>query len=150
MNLNFLLNLAAGRYFTKGINASATQGIIMRWARLPLRNGPQGASIQASMDRRSTVSRGFALAKSGLAGLLVVLMLALSVGSVLHRNHADHQASQHSCAACLIAHGGLVADGATGTVIISCSHSIDLPNFGEAALASVFDLRLAPGRGPPV
>ena len=102
------------------------------------------------MDRRSTVSRGFALAKSGLAGLLVVLMLALSVGSVLHRNHSDHQAGQHSCAACLIAHGGLVADGATGTVIISSSHSTDLPSLGEVVQASVFDLRLAPGRGPPV
>lgn len=102
------------------------------------------------MNRRSTVSRGFALAKSGLAGILVVLMLALSVGSVLHRNHADHQAGQHSCAACLIAHGGLVADGATGAAIIFSSLSVDLPSLGEAALASVFDLRLAPGRGPPV
>ena len=102
------------------------------------------------MDRRSTVSRGFALAKSGLAGLLVILMLALSLGSVLHRNHADHQAGQHSCAACLIAHGGVVADGATGTAIVSCTHSFDLPNLGEAVLASVFDLRLAPGRAPPV
>jgi hypothetical protein len=102
------------------------------------------------MNRRSTVSRGFALAKSWLAGLLVVLLLALSIGSALHRDHQDHQAGQHSCAACLIAHGGVLADGATGTAVISSSHSFDLPGLGEAKSASSCDLRLAPGRAPPV
>lgn len=102
------------------------------------------------MDRRSTFTRGFALAKTGLAGLLVILMLALSVGSVLHRNHGDHQSGQHSCAACLMAHGGVMADGATGATVVSSSNSIVLPDFGETTLASVFDLRLAPGRAPPV
>ena len=106
--------------------------------------------LTGQMNRRNTVSRGFALAKSWLAGLLVFLMLALSVGSVLHRNHSDHQAGQHSCALCLLAHGGVMADGATGTAIISAQHSFDLPSLGETKSSSAFDLRLAPGRAPPV
>jgi hypothetical protein len=102
------------------------------------------------MNRRSTVLRGFALAKAWLAGLLVVLLLALSIGSALHRDHQDHQSGQHSCAACLMVHGGLLADGATGTTVISISHSFDLPGLGKTQFASNYDLRLAPGRAPPV
>jgi len=102
------------------------------------------------MNCRSTVSRGFSLTKTWLTGLLVVLLVALSVGSALHRDHGSDHAGQNTCAACLIAHGSLVADGAIGTTIVSLSQSFDLPSLGETKPILVSHLRLAPGRAPPV
>jgi len=106
--------------------------------------------LASQMNRRNTVWRGFSLAKAWLAGLLVVLLLALSVSSSIHHEHPDHQAGQHSCAVCLMSHGGVLADGATSATIISSAHSFDLPSLGESKAASICDLRLAPGRAPPV
>jgi len=102
------------------------------------------------MNRRSNISFGQRLARTWLAGLLVCLLLALSVGSVVHHDHQDHQEGSHTCAACLLAHGGLLANGTTGATVVSSPHSFALPVFAGAKSASHFDLRLAPGRAPPV
>ena len=99
------------------------------------------------MNRRNSTSARLKLAKSWLAGLLVALLFLLTVHSGAHANHGDQH---HSCAACLIAHGGVIADGAVGTVIFVSSVPLDLPQVGQVIPASVLDLRLAPGRAPPV
>jgi hypothetical protein len=80
---------------------------------------------------------------------MAILLLAVSLASVSHRTHSDHQAGDHVCAACLIAHGGLDADGATGAPIVSLSCTIDLPPLVECQEVSVSELRLASDRGPP-
>ena len=99
------------------------------------------------MNRSNTVSRGFALAKPWLVGLLVALLFLLTMHSAVHGSHAD---PNHSCAACLIAHGGVIADGAVGSVIFVSATSIELVHVGEFVPVSLLDLRLAPGRAPPV
>ena len=101
------------------------------------------------MNCRNATSSRLKLAISWLAGLLAALLLVLTVGSGAHREHAD-QPDHHDCAACLMAHGGLLADGATGASVIFASSGFDSPIPGESRSASTFDLRLAPGRAPPV
>ena len=101
------------------------------------------------MNRRNASLSGLKLVTPWLAGLLMALMVVLSVGSGAHRDHADH-ADQHSCAVCLIAHGNVLADGAIGTTIVASRTCLVLPPIGESLSASIFDLRLAPGRAPPV
>ena len=99
------------------------------------------------MNRWNTTSTRLKLAKSWLAGLLVALLFLLTVHSGVHGNHTD---PNHSCAACLIAHGGVIADGAVGTVVFVSRAAFDLPPVGEVLPVSLLDLRLAPGRAPPV
>jgi len=99
------------------------------------------------MNRRNNTSAKRKLATSWLAGLLVALLFLLTVHSGAHGNHAH---PNHSCAACLIAHGGVIADGAVGTVVFVSRAAFDLPQVGEVLPVSLLDLRLAPGRAPPV
>jgi hypothetical protein len=88
-------------------------------------------------------------AKAWLGFLLAVLLLWVSFASATHSvqgQHADH----HDCAACLIAHGGVVADGATGAPVITTASRFALLAFVECRAISISDVCLVPGRGPPV
>ena len=98
------------------------------------------------MRRSNPIKRELASANVWLVGLLVVLLLVLTVHSGAHGNHAG---PNHFCAACLIAHGGVIADGAVGTVVFVSHAASDLTHVGEVLPASILDLRLAPGRAPP-
>jgi hypothetical protein len=100
------------------------------------------------MNRRNGTAARLRLATSCLAGLLAALLVVVVIGSGAHRGHSD-QPGHHDCAACLLAHGGLLADGATGASVSQSTSSFDLPSLTEARPASVLDLRLAPGRAPP-
>ena len=88
-------------------------------------------------------------AKACLGVLLALLLLWVSAASVTHPvqgHHADH----HDCAACLIAHGGLVADGASGAPVVTTGSSFALLVFVECRAISISDVSLVPGRDPPV
>ena len=99
------------------------------------------------MNRSNAISSGRTQARSWLAALLVALLFLLTMHSAVHGDHSDQN---HSCAACLIAHGGVIADGAVGTVIFVSATSVELAHVGEFVPVSLLDLRLAPGRAPPV
>lgn len=103
------------------------------------------------MNRRNATSVWLKPARSWLAGALAILLLVLAVGAGAHREHREDTGrhGHHECAACLIAHGGLLADGTTGAFVVFSAFSFDLPGFCEMQPALVLDLRLSPGRAPP-
>jgi hypothetical protein len=102
------------------------------------------------MRRRNLIKRELATAKIWLAGLLAVSLLALCVISGLHRGHQDHPRAQHSCAACLMAHGNALADGATDACVVACSFGFGLAALAELNPVVVLELRLPSERAPPV
>ena len=101
------------------------------------------------MNRRNSNSARLKPATSCLAGLLGLLLLILAVGAGAHREHADGPGHQ-DCAVCLIAHGGVLADGAIGAPIVTFTSCFVLPTSGETKPVFVLDLRLDPGRATPV
>jgi disulfide bond formation protein DsbB len=100
------------------------------------------------MNRFSLFNRKGTPARIWLAGTIAGLLLLLSVYAV-HHAHSDGGGHQ-ACVLCLMAHGGLIADGAIGVVVFGISAAFAPLQCGKIFPASVFDLRLAPGRAPPV
>jgi|SRR5690349_15471517 len=97
---------------------------------------------------RSRTRRLFSLAKPWLAGLMALLWLMIAAEAVGHHCESG-SLSHHECAACQMAHGTVLADGAVGV-------AVDLPvasvAFQPNWILPVFqssDLRLSPGRAPP-
>lgn len=103
------------------------------------------------MNRRNTVSAWLEPATSWLAGVLAALLLVLAVGSGAHREHDAHadKHGHHDCAVCMMAHGGVLANGAVGAFIVFSTSSFDLPSLKESHPVFACDLRLAQGRAPP-
>jgi hypothetical protein len=100
------------------------------------------------MNRRNNSLARPRVSSSWLACLLAGWLVLLGLGAAVHCSHSDSP-GHHSCAACLIAHGGLIADGAIGVTAFLAGTALALPRTGESSVASIFDLRLAPGRAPP-
>lgn len=87
-------------------------------------------------------------AKAWLAGMLVVLLLVLVFESVAHRARAGVVA-HHQCAVCLLAHGGVIADGCIRALAQVSAPQIKLSSPWAVAVRDSADLRLSPGRAPP-
>lgn len=99
--------------------------------------------------QRNRIHRVFSLAKPWLTGLFALMWLWVAADAVGHHHEAG-QPSHHECAACQLAHGTVLADGSVGI-------AFDLPTvptwFQSVWVLPAFDssdLRLSPGRAPPV
>jgi hypothetical protein len=101
------------------------------------------------MNRRSGTSVALRPAISWLAGALALLLLVLAVGAGAHDEH-DHEGGHPDCAACLMCQGSVLADGAIGATVVVFVSCFPAPVQSEARLVAVVDLRLSPGRAPPV
>jgi hypothetical protein len=104
--------------------------------------------------QRETVSTGFnRAAKPALAGLLAILLLAVSTISFcpsLHKFlHSDGGETNHQCLVCSFAKGQVAAaevSGVFAALVISLIGFVLLPKFSP--LPS-FDFSLSPSRAPP-
>ena len=101
------------------------------------------------MNCRNRNLKAQRLANAWLAGLLAVWLVVLGLDAVTHRSHAC-DADHHNCAACLLAHGGVIADGAMGAAIVLPDAPPILALTSRTYLPLSSDLLLAPGRAPPV
>ena len=101
------------------------------------------------MNRGNAASAWRNLAASWLAGALALLLVGLAISSAGHCEHNGRHAHP-DCAACAMAQGGVVANGATGATVIIFDAALALPVPGDFQQALLADLRLAPGRAPPV
>jgi hypothetical protein len=101
-----------------------------------------------AMQPKRVIIRLFAPTKRWVAGLLALLWLVVAAQSVGH-HCLSHQDAGHDCAACQVAHGTVLADGAVGIRLpLPAAEIVFQPVWAFAVFQSV-DLRLSPGRGPP-
>ena len=102
------------------------------------------------MQHQRAILNGKALGRPMLGLLLAALLVFVSLGSAVHAERHFNDPAHHTCAACLIAHGGVLADGAIGAVAVLLSGGLILLQLREFIPVLQTDLRLAPGRAPPV
>jgi hypothetical protein len=104
-------------------------------------------SSRAVQQQRQHLSL-LAYAKPWLAGLLALLWLVLMAEAVGHHCESD-RAAHHDCAACQMAHGTLLADGAVGVSWEVPVTELTIQAPCVPPLSTAIDLRLSPGRAPP-
>ncbi len=93
------------------------------------------------------------VAKSGMAALLVVLLLwlaTLASTSTFHQSlHADTDAGGHHCVICVFAHGLLDTAGVGVLAVLFVALCVELALLARTVALTSIDLRLAPSRAPP-
>jgi hypothetical protein len=93
------------------------------------------------------------VAKSFVAGLLAVLLLAFGVlaasGSLHHSRHHDSAADASSCVICLLAQGQIDLPEASPVVATTVFHPLCGLLAASAGVPCSLDFLLPPGRAPP-
>ncbi|HKS37714.1 MAG TPA: hypothetical protein VJW76_11030 [Verrucomicrobiae bacterium] len=106
------------------------------------------------MPIRASIQRAARVAKIGLTGLLIALVVwSASLASSSWHRHShdlDRSADDHHCALCLFAHGQVLAEDPPPVFPVVPAAPVRLESLDESPLPERIDRRLDPGRAPPV
>jgi len=105
------------------------------------------------MQQERTFFGLWSVAKSALAGLLVVVLLfaAILAANPFHRQlfHGGTAADSHLCIVCLFASGQVNSADVAPLLAVLVSCFLGLTVLVETVVLSGIDLRLSPSRAPP-
>jgi hypothetical protein len=88
---------------------------------------------------------------AGVLIALVVLSASLALSSWHRHSHDfDRTADDQQCVLCLFAHGQVLAEDPPPVFSVVPAATVRLESLDESPLPERIDLRLSPGRAPPV